>query len=159
MINETGNTENTNFADEGVSSSFETTSRSGSSRIGQVKDLGRKSLGPLVGVLSRHKGDFSPYLDALTKALQSGAQSLQNDQSTDAEKFIAQYFTEGATWLGQWKEKLHFNSAEEFMSLLEEEGKKRPAILFGASYFAGLILGRFGRHLGKTMRSSSENIH
>ncbi len=158
MINETGNTENTNFADEANPSSYDTNRRSPSG-IGQVRDLGKKSLEPLVGVLSRHKGDFSPYLDALTKALQSGAQSLQNDQSSDAEKFISQYFTEGAEWLGQWKDKLHMNSSEEFMSLLEEEGKKRPAILFGASYFAGLILGRFGRHLGKTMRSSTENIH
>jgi hypothetical protein len=158
MINETGNTENTNFADEGGPSSYET-SGSSSSRIGQVKDLGKKSLEPLVGVLSRHKGDFSPYLDALTKALQSGVQSLQGEESSDAEKFIAQYLTDGADWLGQWKDKLHVNSPDEFMSLLEEEGKKHPAILFGASYFAGLILGRFGRHLGKTMRSSTENIH
>ncbi len=158
MINETGNTENTNFADEVSQSSYKTSDKS-SSRIGQVKDLGRKGLEPLVGVLSRHKGDFSPYLDALTKALQSGAQSLQGDQSSEAEKYIAQYFTEGADWIGQWKEKLHVTSPDEFMSLLEEEGKKRPAILFGASYFAGMILGRFGRHLGKTIRSSSENIH
>ncbi len=158
MINETGNTENTNFADEAGQSSYESSGNS-NSKIGQIKDLGRKSLEPLVGVLSRHKGDFSPYLDALTKALQSGAQSLQGDQSSEAEKYIAQYFTEGADWLGQWKNKLHVNSPDEFMSLLEEEGKKRPAILFGASYFAGLILGRFGRHLGKTMSSSTENIH
>jgi hypothetical protein len=158
MINETGNTENTNFADEVGSSSFENSGER-SSGMGQVKDLGRKSLEPLVGVLSRHKGDFSPYLDALTKALTSGAQSLQTDQSSEAEKFIAQYFTDGADWLTQWKDKLAGNSADDFMRLLEEEGRKRPAILFGASYFAGLILGRFGRHLGKTMRSSTDNIH
>lgn len=158
MINETGNTENTNFADEVSSTTFESQGKD-NSRLGQVKELGRKSLEPLVGVLSRHKGDISPYLDALTKALQSGAQSLQGEQSSDAEKYIAQYFTEGSEWLGQWKEKLAVNSTDQFMHLLEEEGRKRPAILFGASYFAGLILGRFGRHLGKTMVSSNENIH
>lgn len=148
MINETGNTENTNFSED----------RSGSG-MGQVKDLGRKSLEPLMGVLSRHKGDFSPYFDALTKALTSGAQSLQTEQSSEAEKFIAQYFTDGADWLTEWKDKLAANSSDDFMRLLEEEGRKRPAILFGASYFAGLILGRFGRHLGKTMRSSTDSIH
>lgn len=158
MINETGNTENTNFADEVRSPSFEARGNS-SSRIGQVKELGKKGLEPLVGVLSRHKGDISPYFEALTKALKSGAQSLQGEQASDAEKHIAQYFTEGAEWLGQWKEKFAVSSPDQFMTLLEEEGKKRPAILFGASYFAGLILGRFGRHLGKTMRSSTENIH
>ena len=144
MINDTGNSENTSGHSSGM---------------GQVKDLGRKSLEPLMGVLSRHKGDFSPYFDALTKALTSGAQSISTDQSSEQEKFIAQYFTDGAAWLTQWKEKLSSHSTEDFMSLLEEEGKKRPAILFGASYFAGLILGRFGRHLGKTMKSSEENIH
>lgn len=148
MINETGNTENTNFADGG--------SRSG---MGQIKDLGKKSLEPLMGVLSRHKGDFSPYLEALTKALTSGAQSLQNENASDAEKFIAQYFTDGAEWLTQWKDKFAQTSSDDFLRLLEEEGRKRPAILFGASYFAGLILGRFGRHLGKTMRTSTDNIH
>lgn len=158
MINETGNTENTDFATEVGQTSYGT-SGSSNSRIGQVKDLGKKSLEPLVGVLSRHKGDFSPYLDAITKALKSGAQSLQGEEAGDAEKYIAEYFSEGAEWIGQWKEKLTVNSPDEFLRLLEEEGRKRPAILFGASYFAGLILGRFGRHLGKAMRNSNENIH
>lgn len=148
MIDDTGNTENTNFA-EGA----------GPSGFGQMKDLGRKSLEPLMGVLSRHKGDFSPYLDAITKALKAGSESLQSEESSDAEKFIAQYFTDGADWIGQWKEKLSFNSPDEFMRMLEEEGRQKPAVLFGASYFAGLILGRFGRHLGKTVRNSSESIH
>jgi hypothetical protein len=152
MINETGNTENTDFSNEGGAS---LTGKISS----QAKDFGKKSLAPLVDVLSRHKGDFSPYFEALTKALQSGAQSLQTENSNEAEKFIAQYFTDGAEWLTDWKEKLTVNSSEDFMNLLEEEGRKRPAILFGASYFAGLVLGRFGRHLGKTMKTSAENIH
>ncbi len=159
MINETGNTENTDFTDEVNNSPFEA-NRSQTSGVGsQVKDLGRKGLEPLIGVLTRHKNDFSPYFDALTKALKSGASSLQNEEATDADKFISQYFTDGAEWITQWKDKLSAGSPDQFMQFVEEEGRKKPAILFGASYFAGIILGRFGRHLGKTIRSGSENIH
>ncbi|MES2527261.1 MAG: hypothetical protein V4598_09240 [Bdellovibrionota bacterium] len=152
MINETGNTENTNFSDEVNNSPFE-------AKRDQFKELGRKSLDPLLSVLTKHKSDFSPYLDALTKALKSGAGSLQNEEASEADKFISQYFTDGAEWIGRWKEKLSSSSPEQFMHFVEEEGQKKPAILFGASYFAGVILGRFGRHLGKTMRTGSENIH
>lgn len=144
MINDTGSTENTSSQAVGFD---------------DIKALGRKSLEPLVGVLSRHKGDFSPYLDAITKALKAGSDSLQAEQSSDAEKYIAQYFNDGAEWIGQWKEKLSVNSSDDFIRLLEEEGRQKPAILFGASYFAGLLLGRFGRHLGKTMRTSTDSIH
>ena len=159
MINETGNTENTSFTDEATSSPYEANSGQTSGVGSQVKDLGKKSLAPLLEVLTKHKSDFSPYLDSLTKALKSGAQSLQGEQSTDADRFIAQYFTEGSDWITQWKDKLSGNSPDQIMQFLEEEGRKKPAILFGASYFAGVILGRFGRHLGKTMRTGSENIH
>lgn len=158
MINETGNTENTDFTDEAGSTQFGAGGGQ-SSGFGQVKDLGKKSLAPLVDVLSRHKGDFSPYLDSVTKALRAGADSLRGDQATDADNYIAQYFNDGADWIGQWKDKLSFSSPDQFMQLLEEEGRRRPAILFGTSYFAGLILGRFGRHLGKTIRSTTDNVH
>ncbi len=140
-------------------SPFEANSRQTSGVGSQVKELGRKGLGPLVDVLTKHKSDFSPYFEALTKALKSGADSLQGDQATDADRFISQYFTDGADWITQWKDKLSANSPDQFMQFLEEEGRKKPAVLFGASYFAGIILGRFGRHLGKTMTTGSENIH
>ena len=157
MINETGNTENTNFSDEARPNSFEA---NGETHVrGGVKELGKKSLEPLVSVLGKHKADFSPYLDALTKALRSGAESLQNEQAGEAEKFIGRYFSDGAEWITQYKDKVAGQSPDQVMSFLETEGRKHPAILFGASYFAGIILGRFGRHLGKTMRSSSDNIH
>ena len=159
MINETGNTENTDFTDEVNNSPFEANSSQTSGVGSQVKELGKKGLGPLVRVLTKHKNDFSPYFDALTKALKSGADALQNDQSTHADKFISQYFTDGADWISQWKDKLSTNTPDQFMQFLEEEGRKKPAVLFGASYFTGIILGRFGRHLGKTIRTGSENIH
>lgn len=141
MINETGNTENTNFSDE-----------AGRTPFGQesVKTLGKKSLEPLVSVLGKHKSDFSPYLDALTKALKSGAEALQKEDAGEAEKFIGRYFSDGLEFIGKWKDKLSSQSPDDVMKFLEEEGKKHPAVLFGASYFAGMILGRVGRHLGKT---------
>jgi hypothetical protein len=153
MINETGNTENTDFADEGAFESHQT------SDIGRIKELGKKGLEPIFGVLSRHRGEFSPYFDALTKALNAGAQSLEGEGGNDVEKSIAGFFHEGADWLSQWKDKLATETPKDFLQFLEEEGKKRPALLFGVSYFGGLLLGRFGRHLGKTMRSSTDNIH
>jgi hypothetical protein len=143
MINETGNTENTDFADE----------------VPRMKELGKKGLEPIFGVLSRHRGEFSPYFDALTKALSAGAQSLEGENAGEVEKTIAGYFHDGAVWLSQWKDKLATESPQDFLKFLEEEGKKRPALLFGVSYFGGLLLGRFGRHLGKTMRASTDNIH
>ena len=160
MINEeTGNTENTSFTDEAINTSYEANSGQTSGIGGQVKELGKKSLEPILEVLTRHKSDFSPYLNSLTKALKSGAQSLEGEESSDADRFISQYFTEGADWIAQWKDKLSGSSPDQIMHFLEDEGRKKPAVLFGASYFAGVILGRFGRHLGKTMRPGSENIH
>jgi hypothetical protein len=156
MINETGNTENTDFADE-ANRTLNGSQEGRTSKVGQVKELGKKGLEPLVEVFSNHKGDFSPYLDALTKALKSGATSLQ--EGSEAEKFIGGYFTQGADFLSQWKDKLGTKSPKEFLEFLEVEGKNHPAVLFGVSYFGGMLLGRFGRHLGKTMRSSTENIH
>lgn len=148
MINETGNTENTNFVDERIPP-----------EASGVKELGRKSLLPLVSVLGKHKGDFTPYLDALTKALKSGADSLQGETAGDAEKFIGGYFTDGLEFITQWKDKLSSQSPEDVMKFIEDEGKKHPALLFGASYFAGMILGRFGLHVGKTVATGSDTIH
>jgi hypothetical protein len=120
-----------------------------------------KSLGPLLEVLTRHKNDLSPYIDSFTKALKAGAQSLELEESSDADRFISQYFREGAEWIAKWKVKLSSSSPEQIRQFLEDEGRKKPAILFGASYFAGVILVRFGRHLGKAMRTENgqENIH
>lgn len=159
MIHETGNTESTSFPDEANHTPDEANRGPTSDTLGQVKDLGMKSLAPLLEVFIRHKSDLSPYLNSLTKALKSGAQSLQGVQSSAADKFIAQYFTDGADWITKWKDKVSGNSPEEMMLYLEEEGRKQPAILFGVSYVAGLILGRFGRHLGKSVRTGKENIH
>ncbi len=156
MINETDDTENNSFSDEALTTPPEA-GKTGN-RNGQVRELGKKSLEPFIGVLSKHKGDFSPYLEAVTKALRAAADSLKGDQPAEAETFISGYFAEGADWISQWKDKLTGNSTEDLMHLLEEEGRKSPAILFGVSYFGGLILGRFGRHLGKTMKQNV-NIH
>ncbi len=161
MMNEIGSTESTSLKDEDPNTPNEA-NRGRSSGVGeQVKELGIKSLGPLLEVLTRHKNDLSPYLDSFTKALKAGAQSLQHEESSDTDRFISEYFTEGAEWIAQWKVKLFSSSPEQIRQFLEDEGRKKPAILFGASYFAGVILGRFGRHLGKTMRTDSgqENIH
>ncbi|MFL5783520.1 MAG: hypothetical protein ACJ76H_02850 [Bacteriovoracaceae bacterium] len=153
MINETGNTENTDFADESSFESHQT------SEAGRIKELGKRGLEPIFGVLSRHRGEFSPYFDALTKALTAGAQSLEGESSNEVEKNIAKFFHEGSDWLSQWKDKLATQSPQDFLKFLEEEGKNKPALLFGVSYFGGLLLGRFGRHLGKNLRSSTDNIH
>ena len=156
MINETGNTENTSFTDEALTTPTEAGRAENPS--GPMRELGRKGLEPLLSVLTKHQGDVTPYFDAVTKALKAAAESLKGENPGEAETFISGYFTEGADWLSQWKEKLAGKSQTDLLNFLEEEGKKSPAILFGASYFAGLILGRFGRHLGKTIKPKI-NIH
>lgn len=155
MINETGNTENTSFSDEAPATPTQSPKSVNSN---PSFGLGKKSLGPLLNVLAKHKSDVSPYLDALTKALIAAAESLKGEEAPEAETFVAGYFSDGAAWLARWKDKLAGQSPDDILTFLEEEGQKHPAILFGTSYVAGLMLGRFGRHIGKSMKENI-NIH
>jgi hypothetical protein len=156
MINKPSNSEKPNFPHEALSSQHD--AGKSKKRNEQFREMGRKGLEPLVGVLLKHKGDLAPYLDAFTKALRAGANSLRGENSSAVESHVSEYFTNSVDWISGWQDKLAGNSTAELINLIEEEGRKHPVLAFGASYLVGVTLGRLGLHLGKTIKENV-NIH
>lgn len=124
-----------------------------------LEDLGKKSLSPILDVFTRHRDDFTPYTAALHRALSAGAEALAGGGTSGAEKFIGDYFRTAADFVSDWEVKLRSRSPEEIYRFIEDEGKKHPLVLFGASYVAGAFLGRLGLHIRKSSRSNEETIH
>lgn len=144
MINE--NTDNLNSQD--IQSGAET-----SEKIARLKEIGLKGLTPLLNVIHKHKEDINPYFDAIEKALTAGSGSLNQVSSTEVDRKVGAWLTDGAGLVRDLKNKLASTHTQDLLTLLEAEATKRPGLMFAFSYVAGMAFGRIGRHIGKT------NIH
>lgn len=124
----------------------------------KLKEYGKQGLSPLVEIAQKYQGDIDPYLSAISKALNAAAGSISQDDSNEAEKSIGNLCTEAANWFEDAKGRLGNKNYSDFLSFIEEEGRKHPGILFSASYLAGIFLGRIGRHIGReTISGASES--
>ncbi len=144
----------------------EASSTAGSSdKMSMMKGFGRKGLGPIIDVFSKHQGDLNPYLQSIDKALRAAITSLNEDSSSEADRTVGRWVSGASTWMTGASDKLKTTSPKDLLNFLEEEARSRPALMFSVSYVAGLLFGRVGRHVGSQMTASpkdfqdSPNIH
>ena len=117
--------------------------------VTKLKDYGKQAYRPLIDVVYKYQDEFTPYLRALTKGLQEGANALSKESSNGAENYVSQFFREAAEGLQLACEKLEAKNVSELHTFLNEQADKRPGVMFGTSYIAGIFFGRLGRHVMK----------
>lgn len=127
----------------------------------KLKEYGKHGLAPLTQLAQKYQGELGPYLSAISKAFNAGAESLKSEEASETEKSLSRFFSEASVWFENAKEKLGNNNNNEIFSFIEDEGQKHPGMLFSASYLAGIFLGRVGRHLGRDLNSgkSESTVH
>lgn len=130
----------------------------------KYKEYGKKSLAPLVDLLHRYKGDIDPYVAALSKGLDGAINSFKeaaaetpglDKRAQDAERAVQGWFRDASEWFNGAKQRLQSENPKELLNYLEEQGRKRPAVLFASSYVVGMIVGRLGRHVVRIKQSST----
>lgn len=124
-----------------------TTGANGPVSVTKLKEYGKKAYAPLVDVVSRYQDDIIPYMSALAKGLQGGVETLNREGSSEAERYVSQFFKEAADGLQTACEKVSSKDVNAITSFLSEQAEKRPSVMFSTSYIAGLFLGRLGRHI------------
>ncbi len=129
------------------SNSEETGGASSPVSVAKLKEYGKKAYVPLLKVVSKYQDEFTPYLHALTKGFQGGADSLQLENATEPEKYVAQFFKEAADGLKTACDKLEAKDMNALSNFISEQADKRPSVMFSTSYIAGLFFGRLGRHV------------
>ena len=123
--------------------------------VSRLKEYGKKAYGPLINVVYKYQDEFTPYLNALAKGLQGGVETLNKEGSSDAEKYVSQFFQEASNGLNEACQKLESKDAKAFSDYLSDIAERKPSIMFSTSYIAGLFFGRLGRHIA---RNKSKNI-
>lgn len=128
--------------------------------VSRLKEYGKKAYAPLVNVVFKYQDEFTPYLNALAKGLQGGVEALNKEGSSEAEKYVSNFFKEASDGLNTACQKLESKDVKAFSDYVSDMADKKPSIMFSTSYIAGLFFGRLGRHIiskqGKA--SSTENI-
>lgn len=126
----------------------------------EIKEYGKKSLAPLIDLLSKYKGEFSPYFKAIETGLQGGFEVLnkgtsENDTVSDAQLTVGEWFRDAANWFNGADKRLQSGNTRELLDYLEQQAKNHPTLMFSSSYIAGLFFGRIGRHLGRQYKKPS----
>lgn len=116
--------------------------------LNTLKEYGTKAYAPLVEVVHKYQDDIIPYMSAITKGLQGGAQALSDESASAPEKMVAGWFKEASHGLKEASSKIETGNLNDIMSFIEEQAKKQPSLMFSASYVAGLFFGRIGKHIG-----------
>jgi hypothetical protein len=161
MINNTNNYEDNSLNSE-ANVPFDEARASSTDKIrdkvpvDKLKDYGKKGLGPFIDVLHKYQGEFTPFFTSLSKGLKGGADALKEENSSDAQRQVSQWFQEAADLFSQAQEKLQSKNKNEIMDFLEEQSRRKPGFMFSSSYIAGLFFGRFGRQIGKMKFKGSE---
>jgi hypothetical protein len=116
--------------------------------VTKLKEYGKKAYGPLLNVVFKYQDEFTPYLNALSKGLQGGAEALEQASASEPERYVARFFREASKGLKVACEKLEAKDINALTKFLTEQGEQRPSLMFSTSYVAGLFFGRLGRHIG-----------
>lgn len=123
--------------------------------VTKLKEYGKKAYVPLLNVVYKYQDEFTPYLNALTKGFQGGVETLQKENASEPERYVAQFFKEAADGLKMACEKLESKDINALSSFISEQAVKRPSVMFSTSYIAGLFFGRLGRHVTRKSSSSA----
>jgi len=117
--------------------------------VTKLKEYGLKAYKPLIEVVYKYQDEFTPYLSALAKGLEGGKESLSREGSSEAERYVAQFFQQAADGLNQACQKLESKDINALTSFLSEQAEARPSVMFSTSYIAGIFFGRLGRHVAR----------
>jgi len=117
--------------------------------VTKLKEYGLKAYKPLIDVVYKYQDEFTPYLSALAKGLEGGKESLSREGSSEAERYVAQFFQQAADGLNQACQKLESKDINALTSFLSEQAEARPSVMFSTSYIAGIFFGRLGRHVAR----------
>lgn len=115
--------------------------------IDKLKEYGKKSYTPLLNVVFKYQDEFTPYLEALAKGLKGGVDSLNAENSSEAEKYVGQMLSEAAEGINQASLKLKAKNVNELTGYLTDLADRRPSLMFSTSYIAGMFFGRLARHV------------
>lgn len=119
-------------------------------------DYGKKSLMPLVDLLSRYKGDISPYSSSILRAFDGAIQALENNEENEsANQRVLGWVRDAREWVNGSTDKLQNGSAKDFITYLEREAERNPGLMFSASYVVGMLFGRVGRYVGHMGNTST----
>jgi hypothetical protein len=130
------------------------TGANGPISVDKLKEYRKKAYAPLLDVVMKYQNEFTPYLQALNKGLQGGYKSLSQESSSEAEKYVAHFFQEAADACQVACDKIVAKDLDALTEFLGQQAEKRPGVMFGTSYIAGVLFGRLGRHLA----SSQDNV-
>lgn len=134
--------------DENINTEMDTGAKSPIS-VTKLKEYGIKAYRPLIDVVYKYQDEFTPYLTALAKGLEGGKELLSREGSSEAEKYVAQFFQQAADGLNQACQKLESKDVNALTSFLTEQAEQRPSVMFSTSYIAGIFFGRLGRHIAR----------
>ena len=123
----------------------------------KLKEYGKKAYGPLVNVVFKYQDEITPYLNALSKGLEAGGDALNEENSSEQEKYVSRFFREASNGLKEACEKLESKDISALTNYLSDLADKKPSIMFSTSYVAGLFFGRLGRHMARS-KGKSENV-
>lgn len=121
--------------------------------VDKLKEYGKKSYAPLLNVVFKYQDEFTPYLEALAKGLRGGVDSLNQENSSEAEKYVSQLLGEAADGIGQASSKLKTKNINDLTGYLTELAERRPSLMFSTSYIAGVFFGRLSRHVINKQKS------
>lgn len=131
------------------------TGANGPVSVAKLKEYGKKAYAPLINVVSKYQDEFAPYLNALTKGLQGGVDTLENESATEQEKYVARFFKEAADGLRMASEKLESKDVNALTNYLSDFATRKPSVMFGSSYVVGLFFGRLSRHIINSRKSAT----
>lgn len=123
-----------------------------------MKDFGKRGLQPLFGVVSKYRVDLNPYLTALDTGIKAAMSSLNQESSSEVDREVGKWFNQAAGFLSSAGEKLKSKNPTDLWHFFEEEARSQPGLMFSASYVAGLVLGRLGRHAGTQLSKTDSTV-
>jgi hypothetical protein len=110
----------------------------------KLRGYGLKSLSPFVDLLHKYQDELLPYIEAVEKGLQSGADSLAGSEGPSS--VVSGWFKEAAGSIQEARSKISSQNASDFIDYIDAQSGKHPSLMFSASYLAGLFFGKVGRH-------------
>ncbi len=134
---------------DGIEMNDQNIGESSPASIQKLKEYGLKAYRPLVDVVFKYQDEFTPYLKAMAKGFEGGRESLSREGSSEAEKFVGQFFQQAADGLNLACEKLESKDVGALADYLSEQAEQRPSVMFSTSYIAGIFFGRLGRHIAR----------
>lgn len=122
-----------------------------------LTEIGKRGLTPFVQILHRYKDEVTPYIEAIKTGCDAAARELSSEQleSSRAKNNVSSWFQGASRFLEESNHKLNQNEATMFMDFIKDESRRRPVMMFSASYLLGVFAGRLGKKQINENKTSS----